>query len=404
MSPSEDIKDYADGWASMMKLVRNGYSWSGGERNRFFINGRKGAFYEMSHLAGLDHSEDGRGLAVVDWDQDGRLDLWYRNRSAPRLRLMHNQNQSYPSVSLRLEGTSCNRDAIGAVVELLSELKNDRSVQSVKAGDHFLSQSSKWLHFGLGTNKDESTAEVLWPNGQKETFTGIKAGRFHLKQGSGIAQQIKARTQTTFKQEHLTLPNPSSNARILLPARVPFPVLNYRDQTAKRLTTKRAPNPKLIILWSGSCPNCEASLKTLTANAKGIQQNGLEILALATDGTEGPASDLSPAYDLIGKTKLPFPWGFIEQKSTQKLHRFQEQLFDQTPTPSVPLSILLDQNHRALAIYRGELAAPTILGDLREILNVMPVQRYHLAPPLKGTWFTNPLPPREVNRLFPLRN
>ena len=82
MSPSENIVDYTEGWAGLMKLVRNGYSWSGDERNRFFLNGRQGAFHEISHLAGLDHSEDGRGLAIVDWDQDGRLDLWYRNRSA----------------------------------------------------------------------------------------------------------------------------------------------------------------------------------------------------------------------------------------------------------------------------------------------------------------------------------
>ena len=174
-----------------MKLVRNGYSWSGNEQNRFFLNGRKGTFFEISHLAGLDQSEDGRGLAIVDWDQDGRLDLWYRNRSAPRLRLMVNKKESHPSVALRLEGTNCNRDAIGAVVELLPSSQNRHWVQSVKAGDLFLSQSSKWLHFGLGEETENFTAKVIWPGGTKELFTGIKAGRFHLKQGSGIVRVLQ---------------------------------------------------------------------------------------------------------------------------------------------------------------------------------------------------------------------
>ena len=83
MSPTE-VEDNIRGWSELMKLVRKGYSWSGGERNRMFLNEQGGAFHEMSHLVGLDHADDGRGLAVVDWDQDGRLDLWYRNRTAPR--------------------------------------------------------------------------------------------------------------------------------------------------------------------------------------------------------------------------------------------------------------------------------------------------------------------------------
>ncbi|MDA7911632.1 hypothetical protein N9B30_05985, partial [Akkermansiaceae bacterium] len=104
----------------------------------------------------------------------------------------------------------------------------------------------------------------------------------------------------------------------------------------------------------------------------------------------------------VEKTKISFPWGIIDQKSARKLHRFQENLFDRTPEPSVPLAILLDQNHRALAIYRGEFSILTILADLKTILSSNAIQLYHLAPPMKGTWFTNPLGQREVDRLFPV--
>ncbi len=108
MSPSSENlpEDYARGWSDLMRLVRRGYSWSGGERNRFFRNRGDGQFHEMSHLGGLDGVGDGRGLGVVDWDQDGRLDLWYRNRTAPRLQLMMNRRECGESVAIRLQGTS----------------------------------------------------------------------------------------------------------------------------------------------------------------------------------------------------------------------------------------------------------------------------------------------------------
>ena len=148
-----------------MKLVRSGHSWSGSERNRFFLNGGQGRFHEMSHLAGLDQIEDGRGLALVDWDHDGRLDLWYRNRSAPRLRLMLNRRESPASIAIKLEGTTSNRDGIGAVVELLPAQKTKLLVRSVKAGDLSLSQSSKWLLFGLGDETGYTHASVIGPGG-----------------------------------------------------------------------------------------------------------------------------------------------------------------------------------------------------------------------------------------------
>jgi hypothetical protein len=384
-----------------MTLVRNGYSWSGGERNRFFLNGGEGRFHEISHLSGLDQIEDGRGLAIVDWDQDGLLDLWYRNRTAPRLRLMHNQRRSHPSVALRLEGTKCNRDAIGAVVEMKSSSADEHWVQSVRAGDLFLSQSSKWLHFGLGTNKSELTAKVLWPGGHEEVFTGIRPGRYHIKQGTGKARPIGERQKITLKDQELTLPSSNSSARVILPGRVPFPIFGYRDQSAKRKTITPGARATLVVLWSGNCVRCKEGIKNFAKNTEAFRLNNLNIVALSTDGVEGPTADLSAAYDLIEKTKFPFSWGFIDQAAAQKLHHFQEKLFDRTPAPSVPLAILLDQNLRALVIYRGENDIPTILSDLQTTLGSTAVQLYHLAPPLRGTWFTNPLPQRDIDRLFP---
>ena len=98
---------YGAAWQAVMQLVRKGSSWSGYERNCAFLN-MGGKFVASSHVSGLDFVDDGRGVAVSDWDQDGDLDLWFRNRTAPRIRIMLNSSSSgRPGrvVAFRLEGT-----------------------------------------------------------------------------------------------------------------------------------------------------------------------------------------------------------------------------------------------------------------------------------------------------------
>ncbi len=65
----------------------------------------------MSAVSGLDFPDDGRCVAVADWDQDGDLDLWLANRNAPRLRFMRNNaptSNHYVSLRLIGNGTTTN--------------------------------------------------------------------------------------------------------------------------------------------------------------------------------------------------------------------------------------------------------------------------------------------------------
>ena len=387
-----------------MDLVRQGNSWSGGERNRFFLNGAGARFYDASALAGLDHADDGRGLAVVDWDQDGRLDLWYRNRTAPRLRLMLNRRELSGEgewLAVRLEGTSANRDAIGAVVELVAAGEaQHRLVRSVRAGDLFLSQSSKWLHFGTAGFGEIEHLDVLWPGGQRERFAGVARGsRFVLRQGTGVARAWnpgRGRRATALPVAQDAVAESFRNrdsgvARIILPARVPMPRIAFRDQAARPQQVPADGKPRLLILWSASCPHCKEQLRQLAGAEDRIRATGIDVLALSTEGMAGLTADTSAAYDLVDDVGFPFAWGLIDAASAGRIHRWQRALFDRTPASTVPLAILLDQRARAVAIRRGAFGIDQLLADWQQLRDADERQLYHLAPPMAGTWFTNPL-------------
>ena len=118
----------------------------------YFLNlgGGQTQFADISGACGLDLMDDGRAIAVTDWDFDGKLDFWISNRTAPRIRLQNNRSQTRNNfVSVRLIGKSCNRDAVGARVELLLEGTPSKQILTLRAGEGFLAQSSKWIHFGI---------------------------------------------------------------------------------------------------------------------------------------------------------------------------------------------------------------------------------------------------------------
>ena len=150
-STSDQMRLYDVGWSATTKLIRQGKSFSGGERNCAFLNlgdGRR--FATVSGASGLDWIDDGRGLALCDWDYDGRVDFWLTNRTGPRLRFLHNRfNNANGFVALRLRGVDANRDGIGAVVRVKLAGRERVLRRSLAAGSGYLSQSSKWLHLSL---------------------------------------------------------------------------------------------------------------------------------------------------------------------------------------------------------------------------------------------------------------
>src|SRR6266704_2523707 len=87
------------------------HSLNGRERNCLFRNDGDGTFTEVGWVNDADRVEDGRGLAIFDYDRDGRLDFVLRNYRQPA-ELLHNGGPARHWIEVRLVGVASNRDAV----------------------------------------------------------------------------------------------------------------------------------------------------------------------------------------------------------------------------------------------------------------------------------------------------
>jgi len=157
------------------------HSLNGRERNVLFRNNADGTFTDVGWVNGADRIEDGRGLAVLDYDDNGSLDLVLRNYRMPAV-LLANRGGSGHSVRFDLQGTRSNRDAVGAKLRLRSG--DQWQTRVVTAGSGYLSGSSRRVHFGLGDAQQVDELVIDWPSGERTVLSDLPADRTHAIQES----------------------------------------------------------------------------------------------------------------------------------------------------------------------------------------------------------------------------
>ncbi|MFN0127873.1 MAG: tetratricopeptide repeat protein, partial [Verrucomicrobiales bacterium] len=337
-------------------------------------------FATVSAASGLDLIDDGRAIASSDWDGDGDLDFWLVNRTAPRLRLLRNKFPAATagaSVSLDLQGTTCNRDAIGAVVEL--RIGDRKLTRVVTAGDGFMSQSGKRLHFGLAGAPEggAATATVFWPGGAAETFPGIAPGaRYRLVQGSGTAVAAPKALPVNLTPGPIEAIPPTEIARVVMTERHPATPIDYVDfsgQVQRVGPESTAGSPVLINVWASWCPPCVAELTDFAEHYEALRAKGLRIVALTTEAVsqDGSKPDISHATALVKKSAYPFDVGATDANGLRLLTLLHNKSFVRERPLPLPASFLIDRHGRLAVLYRGQVSAERLLADL-ELLDAAP--------------------------------
>jgi hypothetical protein len=136
----------------------------------------------------------GRGLAAGDLDNDGRCDAVILSQNEP-LAYFHNRSDRVGRfVTLLLEGTASNRDAVGARATL--EAGGRRQVGQRVGGGSYQSAGDSRLHFGLGASERVDSIEVRWPSGRVDRWSGLPAGTgYRLREGDAQARPLPGFTR-----------------------------------------------------------------------------------------------------------------------------------------------------------------------------------------------------------------
>jgi len=353
-------------------MLEQGRSFSGREPNCCFLNLRGGRFATVSAVSGLDFPDDGRAVAVVDWDQDGDLDLWISNRNAPRLRLMRNDtSRDHHFVMLRLRGNgkSTNRDAIGARVEVVaSGLEGRPLIRTLRAGEGFLAQSSKSVHIGLGLVEQIDKIIVHWPGGEPEAFENIEVDqRYQLVQGTSEAKRLDLTTRVVaLESADQPAEVASGNLRVPLVTPLPMPgTIAYTDfdGAEQQLNFHNTSRPTLIVLWASWCLPCWEELKDLTSRQQEIESAGINLVALSVDGLGDERADQAAAQKLCQQLKIPYTVGKANAEFVQLMTGYHHMLIALKKLLPVPASFLVDRQGRLTVIYKGRLDIDQLLKD-----------------------------------------
>lgn len=347
LSGGEPTKEYEGRWTDIGRLMLDRWSWSGRERDNLYLNLGHGRFVDASAASGLDFVEDGRALATLDWDGDGRMDAFLRNRNAPGIRFLHgNAPREHHWISFSLRGVKSNRDAIGA--RLSVRAAGQVFTRELRAGDGYLAQSSKRIHFGLGAVEKVDSVHVRWPSGLQEEHPALALNtHYNLTEGSAPAARA-ARTAALANAEPVLI---SARPQFRMVLRTPLPLPPHL------MPAEKSPaGGATAFLVPGRDPIANAALlEDLLIAPERLKAAELHI-ALASDSEDDLAQRLRSAL----ATEFASVRSAAHAASWQAIH---QQLLGPAARPEAPTVFLVDAAGLLQSIWWGRVHADQLLAD-----------------------------------------
>jgi len=373
---------YEQGWNALNELIRSDGTWSGYERNVFYANNRDGTFSDVSGTVDLDFIEDGRAFALSDFNHDGRLEVFLKNRNGPQLRLLQNVVKDLaPSIAFRLRGVKSNRDAIGAAITV--DAGSKRQTRMLQAGSGFLSQHSKEVFFGLGEATGPVQASIRWPRGLVQELRELPLNhRVWVEEGMAPSrvEALKANSQgrepssfaarggtpdaVRFSETSSHVSDLPENVETWLLAPVAAPDFSLPDLSGQ-VRTLNALRGKAVLLnfWVAESAICQQDLKIFNRLYAHWATPGLHLLTVNLDDPAHTEKVRALARD--GHLSLPILLGSDDLAGTYNiLYRY---LFDRHRDLSLPTSFLINGGGDIVKVYQGPVNPEHVERDFRHI-------------------------------------
>ncbi|MEO5907554.1 MAG: VCBS repeat-containing protein, partial [Saprospiraceae bacterium] len=129
-------------------------------KNVMFKNDGKGHFSKLPPESGFDIGSFSHGMAVADFDRDGKLDVVINNCNSPASIYRNVTETSGHYINIRLKGQGKNLNGLGCSVMVYAGGKKQINTMQTTRG--YFSASEPILHFGLGLATIIDSIKVYW--------------------------------------------------------------------------------------------------------------------------------------------------------------------------------------------------------------------------------------------------
>ena len=297
--------NYERGWNAINELIRSDSSWSGSERNVFYLNNGDGTFSEVSGTVGLDFPDDSRSFALADVDHDGRLEIVLKNRNAPqtpnlaqcdegpwardRVPFTRNQKQS------RRDRSSHNNRGGGTSPDPVSPGRFRISVTALQGA--FLWSWTRCRRY---------SRDRPWPSGLTQVFDNLPANhRIEIAEGS---DKVSVKPFAASPQSYETAgdaPSPEplpSLVETWLIDPLNAPDFSLPDLAGKtwRLGSFRG-SFLLLNFWTTTSPACVDQMRLLQLHQSALSSSGLRIVGIIIGSNADEPNDSRSLQSFLDK-------------------------------------------------------------------------------------------------------